>query len=381
MRIAIDARPLQSNSRLRGVGTYTRNLIQNLLDEGKDITLLVWGGTSHNLSTLSQQMYLLPLPRIRVLGFAADRYLHNEQFLALADQVDLVHFTSPFELDMSWPGVDLGIPRIVTVHDLMPITHPSLILEGKHKLLQPVYTKQADWLRSADGILANSETTSKTIAEIIPDAPETKTVLLGASHSLSRPLDKTISDFRAKFQLPEQFVLYFGGLSRNKNVGRLLEAFCADNMPQLVIAGASTLEAINALRRAYPKSTARWLGRISAPDVAPLYAAATLTIMPSLVEGFGLPLIESMACGTPTACSNVSSLPEVAGKASVLFDPTNLEDIRRAIRETIASPERLAELRGLGLERSKQYTFKRTTEGTWQAYEEFIEAYKNKHTN
>ena len=111
----------------------------------------------------------------------------------------------------------------------------------------------------------------------------------------------------------------------------------------------------------------------------PLYSAATLFVMPSLVEGFGLPIIEAMGCGTPVACSNVSSLPEAAGDCAAFFNPHDKENIARVISETLANPTRMEELVKRGLERAKNFTFRKTAEKTWEAYHDFANQYLVKH--
>ncbi|MCR5662381.1 MAG: glycosyltransferase family 4 protein [bacterium] len=378
MRIAIDARPLQSASRLRGIGTYTRNLIQFMFDDGHDVVLIVWD-TNKGFESLENNRFPLPPPKIRVLGWHRDRNKLNDLFLKLADEVDLIHFTSPFELDMSWPGIELGIPKIVTVHDLMPVTHADLILTGKHKLLKPIFAKQASWLSAADGLISVSEATAESLKKTIPDLPPIKVIPHGTPHNFARSKPEVIEAYRKKMQLPEKFILYFGGLSRNKNVETLIEALHGKNLLPLIVAGAGTEDETKRLINKYKDYDVRWLGRVPAPDVMPLYSAATLFVMPSLVEGFGLPIIEAMGCGTPVACSNISSLPEAAGDCAAFFNPHDKDNIARVISETLANPSRMEELVKRGLERAKNFTFRKTAEKTWEAYHDFANQYLVKH--
>ncbi|MGI5845051.1 MAG: hypothetical protein ACOX9B_12860 [Candidatus Xenobium sp.] len=111
MRVAVDLRPLQSASRVRGIGTYLRELLLAFLEQKRDLVFLAWPGRKVDLPIPEgSEWFHVPAPRPRVLGWLRDRFLLAERFRALASRVDVVHFTIPFELDMGWPQARLGVP-------------------------------------------------------------------------------------------------------------------------------------------------------------------------------------------------------------------------------------------------------------------------------
>lgn len=372
MRVALDLRPLQSPSRLRGIGTYLRGLLRGFLQQERDLLLLTWRDLPVDLELPEGcRFFHLPPPRPRVLGWLRDRLLLAGAFRELAREVDLVHFTSPFELDMGWPQARLGIPRVITVHDLVPVTHARLVLQGRHRLLAPVYRWQARQLGRAEGLVADSQATRDRLEEFLGRTPPIRVVPL-AAEGFSVPEPARVHELRRRLDLPQDFLLFLGGASPNKNLEGLLVACQDGGLPPLVVAGAANPEQLADLRTRYPDLPVRWLGPVPAEDLGALYGAATAFVLPSLQEGFGLPVLEAMSCGTPVACSNTSSIPEVAGQAALFFDPADPRQIRQALRRLASEPDLRAMLRGLGLDQARQFSWQRTARLTWQAYQDFL---------
>jgi glycosyltransferase involved in cell wall biosynthesis len=372
MRVALDLRPLQSPSRLRGIGTYLRGLLRGFLQQERDLLLLTWRDLPVDLELPEGcRFFHLPPPRPRVLGWLRDRLLLAGAFRELAREVDLVHFTSPFELDMGWPQARLGIPRVITVHDLVPVTHARLVLRGRHRLLAPVYRWQARQLGRAEGLVADSQATRDRLEEFLGRTPPIRVVPL-AAEGFSVPEPARVHELRRRLDLPQDFLLFLGGASPNKNLEGLLVACQDGGLPPLVVAGAANPEQLADLRTRYPDLPVRWLGPVPAEDLGALYGAATAFVLPSLQEGFGLPVLEAMSCGTPVACSNTSSIPEVAGQAALFFDPADPRQIRQALRRLASEPDLRAMLRGLGLDQARQFSWQRTARLTWQAYQDFL---------
>ncbi len=372
MRVALDLRPLQSPSRLRGIGTYLRGLLGAFLQQDRDLVLLTWRDrpVDHELPE-GCRFFHLPPPRPRVLGWLRDRLLLGRAFRTLAREVDLIHFTSPFELDMGWPQAWPGTPRVVTVHDLVPVTHAGLVLRGRHRLLAPVYRWQARQLGRAEGLVAVSQATRQRLVEFL-DPPPPIRVVPEAAEGFSPPEPARVQELRRRLDLPRDFLLFLGGASPNKNLEGLLVACQGGGLPPLVVAGAANPEQLADLRFRYPDLPVRWLGPVPAEDLGALYGAATAFVFPSLQEGFGLPVLEAMSCGTPVACSRTSSLPEVAGQAALFFDPADPRQIRHALHRLVVEPDLRAVLRGLGLDQARQFSWERTARLTWQAYEDFL---------
>ncbi len=373
MRVAVDLRPLQSASRMRGIGTYLRELVLAFLEQERDLVFLAWPGREVDLPIPEgSEWFHVPAPRPRVLGWLRDRFLLAERFRALASRVDVVHFTSPFELDLGWPQAALGIPRVVTVYDMVPVTHASLVLRGKHRMLAPVYRWQARELSRAEGLVAISQHTRQRLEGFLGKAPPIR-LAPAAADRFSPPDPADVQALRQTMDLPEEFLLYVGGLSPNKNLEALLLAMEGGGLPTLVVAGASLPSQVAALRQRFAHLPIRWLGTISSADLPGLYAAATAFVFPSLQEGFGLPVLEAMSCGTPVACSNTSSLPEVAGQAALLFNPQNPQEIHAALKRLATEPELRSMLRTRGLEQTRRFSWAETARLTWQAYQDFLE--------
>jgi glycosyltransferase involved in cell wall biosynthesis len=191
-----------------------------------------------------------------------------------------------------------------------------------------------------------------------------------------RPDTTPWSELRAKLDLPERLlVLSLSAKRPHKNLPRLLRAVAAmapHKRPSLVIPGYATphedelRELAGALGIAGHVRLSGWLPR---EDLEGLYAAAACVVFPSLYEGFGLPVLEAMARGVPVACSNRSSLPELAGEAALLFDPENVEAMSRAIERLLGDPNLAARLRDAGLARAVTFTWSRTAELTVASYE------------
>ncbi|MEZ4663133.1 MAG: glycosyltransferase family 1 protein [Caldilineaceae bacterium] len=177
----------------------------------------------------------------------------------------------------------------------------------------------------------------------------------------------------AEIRAAGQFLFYFGINKPHKNLPALIDAYAqwrtASAYP-LVIAGAWDERYPEAKQAAAQKNlgdSVIFLGPIPDADLPALYAAATAFIFPSRYEGFGLPVLEAMACGTPVACSNTSSLPEVAGDAALLFAPDDINAIAGALTQLTDSSTRLR-LRERGLQQAARFTWRRTAEQTLAVY-------------
>lgn len=194
----------------------------------------------------------------------------------------------------------------------------------------------------------------------------------GVSAHFRPQSEQAIAAVRRKLDLPERYLLCVGSLDPRKNQQRLLEAWTAvaDALPdwELVMVGAA-----NRVFRRSPLTAAprlRLTGYVDDADLPAVYAAAELFVYPSLYEGFGLTVLEAMACGAPVICSNVASLPEVAGDAAVQVDPTDRDAIAAAIRDLAGDPALRQQLRTRGLRRAQQFTWDTAAARTWRVLEE-----------
>jgi glycosyltransferase involved in cell wall biosynthesis len=244
-------------------------------------------------------------------------------------------------------------PSVVTIHDLIyehfPATFPRASRLGLKALVGP-------GARRATRVHAISEFTKRDVVDKLR-VPEDRIDVVLNGYGIASPSEVTpAGELRARFGLgDERVVLCVSAALEHKNLRRLIEAM-EDVDARLVIAGHSGRERLDG---------ATFTGWVADADLEGLYALATCAVYPSLFEGFGMPALEAMARGVPLACSNATSLPEVAGDAAVLFDPRDVGAMRDAIRRVLESDD----LVPAGRARAEQFTWERCAEGVWAVYE------------
>jgi glycosyltransferase involved in cell wall biosynthesis len=262
--------------------------------------------------------------------------------------------------------------RVVTVHDLIyarfPEAHAGIRDRGM-KLLVPLA------VRRSDRVIAISQSTRTDLVRLlgVPDAKID--VVEQGMGSVRGSLASAGGETRARFQLGERRVLLSLSAKRpHKNLLALIGAMARippEERPLLVLPGYRTRheqELRERARAAGVETDVRFLGWMSGEDIEALWAVADAFVFPSLYEGFGLPLLEAMARGVPVACSNASSLPEVAGDAALLFDPGDEHAIAEALRRLLDDKALCEELRARGLARARQFTWERTARLTLDSY-------------
>ncbi len=356
-RFVLDARP--ATAHFPGIGRYVRSLaaaMPSLLAEDEQLLLLVPPG-GEALAPI--------LPRVEV---AASPFSARQQWqipLLLRRRGASLYHSSYYLM----PYLALP-PTILTLYDLIPLRFPALS-SARARLLFRLTTMLA--LRSATHALAISEATRQDFLRLFRLPPERiSTVPLAAAPAFHPQPPRVTEALRQRLGLPPRFVLYLGSNKPHKNLVRLIEAWAGvEGEVRLVIAGAWDERFPEPRRRAAAlglEERILWLGRVAEAALPALYAAAESFVFPSLYEGFGLPVLEAMACGTPVACSATSSLPEVAGEAALLFDPEATEEIRAALRRLTTDVELRAALRQRGLERARRFSWTRTARLTLQHY-------------
>lgn len=289
----------------------------------------------------------------------------------LLGPVDVVHSTT-----FCVPRFRLRPKRlVVTIYDLSFITHPKLHLPANvaHCLAG---TRLA--IEHADAIIVISEHTRRDLVERLAAPAERITVTpLAPDPGLARVTDpRRLAAVRKRYGLPGHFVLFLGALEPRKNLPRLLEAYAA--LPaglrrdvKVVVAGMSGWlnDSIRArVAELGLDKSVHFAGYVAADDLGALYSLATVLAYPSLYEGFGLPVLEAMACGTPVLTSNVSSLPEVAGDAAVLVDPADAGSIAAGLRRLLDNPSLRGELAARGIAQAARFSWDRCARQTLDVY-------------
>lgn len=267
-------------------------------------------------------------------------------------------------------------PAVVTVHDLSFMRYPQAFPPMQRAYLHSQVRRS---LRAARRVIAVSEATKQDVVELfgVP-AIRIDVVPNGVDASFCPAPADEVEAFRRRQGLPQRYILHLGTLEPRKNLVRLVRAFAqvrAADLGQppikLALAGGKgwDYDAIFAeVAHQGLEQEVLFPGYVSDEDLAWWYRAATIFVYPSLLEGFGLPVLEAMACGAPTVTSNLSSLPEVAGDAGLLVDPTSVDALAAALLRLLGDAGLAAELRTRGLAQAARFPWSRTATGTAAVY-------------
>lgn len=331
MRVVFDGRVI--NDRFPGIGRYAYRLLEALIQTGGedlDLTVLYTPALPNRRWALET----LASPRVRLVPLRAPPFSLAEHVVVPRaiprDRAVLVHglhYAMPLGL-LAHPA-----PVILTLYDLTPLRVP----EGWSPLQRGVYRL---WhriaLRHARALMVVSEAARDDLRRAFGDPRGPIAVVPGAADPAFFPRPReAVRAVLARYALREPYLLYVGINKPSKNLGRLLEAWRAirgglaegGRLPDLVLAGP--------IDPRYPLEAdegVRILGMVPEADLPALYTGARLAVLPSLWEGFGLPILEAMACGTPVACSDLPSLREVAGDLAAFFHPRDVADMARTLR-------------------------------------------------
>jgi glycosyltransferase involved in cell wall biosynthesis len=285
---------------------------------------------------------------------------------AARDRIDLLHGMA-FVIPPLWRG-----PAVVTVHDLA-----FLKIEGHAPKRRQIYLRSmiGQSVRRAKKVLTVSAHAGQDVVELFDIDPAKIVVTpLGVSPGLAPLSPDAREEFRARRGLNRPTLLYLGTLEPRKNIPNLLRAFdrVADRMEvDLVLGGAEgwlTEELHQTLAAMTQREQVRLTGFIPENELASWLSAADAFVFPSRYEGFGLPPLEAMACGTPVIASTSSSLPEVLGDDALLADPDDIDGIADAIERLLGDPALAADLRGRGIARAARFTWEATACATLEAY-------------
>lgn len=352
-----------------GIGRYTLQLALALhqLPDGPELCLF------HNRQSLDRLPPVLAhLPRSQApLGNKAWRfYLLSglplpPRWRTTIEDSDLFHGA-----DALTPR--LHLPTVITIHDLTTLLFPQF-----HTRLNRTYQRWAlpVMARRADAIIAVSHATKQDIVRLLNVPPGKITVVHSGVDTVrfSPRTDAGTLSALAQLGIQPPYLLAVGTLEPRKNLATLLQAYARlpSSAPTLVLAGGMGW-GDNPLSALIERLNLK--GRVHLPGYVPddllpgLYSNAELYIYPSLYEGFGLPVLEAMACGAPVITSNVSSLPEVAGDAAVLIDPMDVDQLAAALERLLSTSVERAVLREAGLMRARTFTWEQCAYGTLAVY-------------
>ena len=355
-----------------GVSAYARNLIRALLeDPDPEHEYVVFCNADFDPATLPA------LSRARLIFSPAPgdrpwrRIAWEQTGMALAAEelgIEVLHGL----LNVS--PLLAGCRQVLTVHDLTYLINP-----GAHPWRRRAWLGMAGrWsLRRASALLVDSASTGRDLVAIQNADPKRLVVAYpGLDPDLDGAVDEpSLKRFRRRPDVPGRFLLYLGTIEPRKNLDLLIAAFAllvGRGYPgTLVVAGGAGWGGVDVRALAEDAGVANRLlvtGYVPATDKPFWYSAAEGFVYPSAYEGFGLPVLEAMACGTPVAAADNSSLPEVVGDAGLLFDPNNIDSMVAALEKICRNSNPIQSLRRKGRRRAREFTWAGTARGARQAY-------------
>ena len=383
MRIGIDGSCLSNR---RGFGRFSRQLLAALSEQTTkhQFTVFVDRPSApevvipESCERVSVEVREAPS---RAASSQGSRRLSDMLAMGLAvarSRLDLMYFPATYSFFPVWNVGKL----VVTMHDTLPLTHPELVFPNRRGRLA-WRLKETTAIRLADRIVTVSEASRRDIAAWsgLPDG-RIRVITEGPDRIFQpRANDPQAAPALGRFGIPSdgRFLVYVGGLSPHKNLLRLVEAFAqgAPEDAKLVLVGDvhdvfhTHVPEIRAAVAKYSLHDRVILtGFVPDNELVFLYSRAYALILPSLLEGFGLPAVEAMACGTPVVSSQAGSLPEVVGEAGLYFDPTDVGSIAGAIRSLFGSPSHRDALAALALERSTLFTWEESARRLLDCFDE-----------
>ena len=343
-----------------GVGTYTAEILRALAAErpGNRFTVFTQAAPG-----IEQPAIAFRRPSsLRVIG----RHL---LWPARLRRMDANLYFGPAGV---MPLGDVGLPAVLTAHDMAIYKHPEWFPSGQSMSVRVIVPRS---MRRAHSIIAVSASTAHDVAELFDIEPSRLEVVHEGVARRYRPLPvDTLEAARARFRLPRRFVLFVSTIEPRKNLTTLLEAWSRmqDRLP-LVVAGSWGWHYAGIRERiAQLGPDLILLGALPPADMPPLYNLATCLAHPAWYEGFGLTPLEAMACGTPVAASSASSVPEVVGEAGLLIDPADVEGWTDALERLCGDDELHATLRRRGILRAAEFGWDRAAYRTWRVMDRAV---------
>jgi glycosyltransferase involved in cell wall biosynthesis len=267
---------------------------------------------------------------------------------------------------------------VITVHDLNFVYYPQFLTTESRRY----YNQQIEWaVDRATHILADSEATRQDLIELLEAAPEKITTVHLAADPIHRPLPPgDTAQILQGYQLEPGYLLFVGTLEPRKNIPGLLSAYRilldrgVTELPLALVGGRGWLyeESFSQVRELGLEERVRFIHNLPNEHLPALYNGATLLTTPSFYEGFGLPALEAMSCGTPVVVSNRGSLPEVVGEAGLQVEPDDPEKIAAGLERVLSDPEIAARMREAGLAQAASFSWEKTALETLQVYREAL---------
>ncbi len=366
MKIGIDISQIVYQG--TGVANYTRHLVENLLKvDKKNQYILFFSSLRRKLTPMNQPSFPKKSKKVIVKKFKFPpsflhilwNQLHVFPVEKLTGSIDIFHSSD-------WTQPPTLAKKITTIHDLTTLRcpesqHPQIIKIQKARLNQVK--------KEADLILCDSLSTKKDVVKLLKiPSKKIKVVYLAVDKIFKPEKDKNkIKKTRQKYKIPGDYILSVATREPRKNLKSTIEAFLKlkpKNLKLVLVGKYGWGKDIHSQKNILK------IGFVPKEDLPLLYSGAKVFVYPSLYEGFGLPVLESLSCGCPVVTSNLSSLPEITSKAAILVNPQNTKEISKAIYTILYNTKLAAEFTEKGLKQAKKFSWKKTATETLKAYEE-----------
>jgi len=381
-KLGFDLRPLQAGYKAhkeRGIGVYTRSLINRRHLAPKGLELATFYDSlyeaeepaAHDATPyITRGLYSMVRPYLK--EYVNQHIIFRMVAEETLEQADADRMFFPSHLDA--PS-GLIVPYVVTAHDMIQ----AALKERYYKSIKNrmYIEKQIEVLRDAQVVIAVSQNTKRDVVRYASVEAKKIVVIYNGVDPEFRP---GVTKGAERFNLPEKFILNVGGIDWRKNTELLFDAFAAlvSEKPEyhLVMTGAIDTDPlyrrfIESMTERGLESKVKALGYVSKDELVALYNRAEVFFYPSIYEGFGLPVLEAMACGAPVISTNRSSIPEVADDAAVLLDPDKPEDFVEALSRLTGDEDKRRRLSEAGIKRAAMFTWDRCAEETYKTLAAF----------
>lgn len=322
-----------------GVVTYSKNLAARLSNTaGLEMVFFYTSLRKPYEGSLKRVRSFRIPPTLAEILFNRLRIIPIESFIGA---VDIFHSSD-------WLQPKTQAKKVTTYHDIIPLKYP----QWSHPKIVEVHKRRLQLVeKDIDMVIAVSEATKKDLLEI-SKIPEKKITVIyeAAADQFKLQEEKKVAEFREKYGLPKNFVLAVGGVGERRNLDRIKEA--AKDYPLVI--------------------STKTLPYLSDEEMPLLYSAAGVLLYPSFYEGFGLPILEAMACGTPVITSNISSMPEIGGDAPLYVDPEDADDIGKKLAIVMEDQQTRDTMIKKGLKLAQKFSWEQTVEQTAKIYRELL---------
>ncbi|MGD8398167.1 MAG: glycosyltransferase family 1 protein [Anaerolineae bacterium] len=366
LRVGVNAHLLSLGETYRsaGINWYIHNLLRHLPGADPEIACTAFLGEKRFSRVPGLELAISQLPTHRPpVRIAWEQAV--QPWAARRAGVDLIHAPA-------FVGPLAGAPPfVVTIHDLSFLLYPERFRAGNRRYLR-LFTRLS--VGRARRVIAVSQSTRDDVVRLYGLAPDRVDVVHNGVDGAYRPLPPgEVAAFRARQNLPERFILFVGTLEPRKNVTGLVEAYARLPLPRpplMLVGGKGWLydEVYARVEQLGLGSEVHFVGFVDSGELPWWYNAAEVFVYPSFYEGFGLPALEAMACGTPVIASDTSSLPEVVGAAGVLVDPEDPEALAATLDRVLTDSTLAGALQAAGPQQAARFSWQRAARETAASY-------------